>query len=74
MSTFEDRYENAYSALRYAMECMDALKEILESGNCNDCAAGKTCQYRPGLGNLVRFNCPHYKKQENPEEGGKHDA
>lgn len=35
------------------------LKEIWDSGSCNDCQNGQ-CEWRPKLGQLVRYNCPHY--------------
>ena len=38
---------------------LKALKEIWDSGNCNDCRYGQ-CKCKPKLGQLVRYNCPHY--------------
>jgi hypothetical protein len=42
------------------------LKEIWDSGDCNDCKNGQ-CEWRPKLGQLVRFNCPHYVGVANEE-------
>ena len=38
---------------------LKALKEIWDSGDCNDCRNGQ-CEWEPKLGHLVRYNCPHY--------------
>lgn len=45
---------------------LELLKEIWDSGNCNDCRNGQ-CEWRPKLGQLVRFNCPHYVGVANEE-------
>lgn len=40
------------------------VDEVMASPNCNDCGY-KNCLYSPGLGRLVRFNCPlHVKREE----------
>lgn len=41
-----------YSDMLYAMH------------NCNDCGATPGCQYLPTVGQLSRFNCPHWKPVE----------
>jgi hypothetical protein len=40
------------------------LKSILDSGDCNTCIAKKTCGYVPRCGEQVRFNCPHYERDD----------
>lgn len=47
----------------YIEQCLKALKEIWEVGNCNDCG-NKGCGYEPLPGQMVRYNCPFYKKGE----------
>ena len=42
---------------------LKALKEIWDSGDCNDCR-NRGCLYKPKLGHLVRYNCPFYSKEE----------
>ena len=32
-------------------------KQIIDSGDCNVCLK-RSCEYRPELGQLVRYNCP----------------
>ena len=45
------------------MDSLLLLREIIESGDCNICADKKTCQYAPKPGQLVRYNCPFFKKK-----------
>ena len=51
---------------RQLAEWLKALKEIWDSGDCNDCRNGQ-CEWKPRLGQLVRFNCPHYVGVANKE-------
>ena len=51
---------------RQLAEWLKALKEIWDSGDCNDCRNGQ-CEWKPRLGQLVRFNCPHYVGVANNE-------
>ena len=46
----------------YLVACLKTLKDIMECGDCNTCGISKTCQYTPKLGQMVRYNCPFYKK------------
>ena len=43
---------------RQIAEWLRNYKQIIESGDCNNCRNGK-CEWKP-LGRLVRYNCPHY--------------
>lgn len=47
---------------RQLAEWLKALKEIWDSGDCNDCG-NRGCLYKPKLGHLVRYNCPFYRKE-----------
>lgn len=51
---------------RQLAEWLKALKEIWDSGDCNDCRNGR-CEWKPKLGQLVRYNCPHYVGIANAE-------
>ena len=42
---------------------LKALKEIWDSGDCNNCLHQKNCIIRPQLGQLVRFNCYQYERR-----------
>lgn len=52
----------------YLVDCLSTLKNIMESGDCNTCGISKTCQYTPKVGQMVRYNCPHYQKKEGETE------
>lgn len=51
---------------RQLAEWLKALKEIWDSGDCNVCRNGQ-CEWKPKLGQLVRYNCPHYVGIANEE-------
>lgn len=47
------------------LEWLRALKEIWDSGDCNNCLWKGKCNIEPKLGQLVRYNCYAYaRKQE----------
>lgn len=48
---------------RQKAEWLKALKEIWDSGGCNDCLHQKNCTIRPKPGQLVRFNCYQYERR-----------
>lgn len=52
---------------------LQALKEIWDSGDCNDCRNGQ-CEWKPKLGQLVRYNCPHYVGVANGEVNADADS
>lgn len=41
---------------------LKCLNEIWAAGDCNDCEFRGTCEIKPRLGQLVRFNCFLYRK------------
>ena len=41
----------------FLYSCLRSLKEILDSGDCNDCKKRLTCAFRPLAGQMTRFNC-----------------
>lgn len=45
------------------LEYLCLLQNILDSGDCNVCSKRKDCEYKPGLGELVRYNCPFYERR-----------
>lgn len=51
---------------------LKCLKEIMDSGSCNDCEYGKKgyCGIEPKAGELVRYNCYQYKRKK---QGGGND-
>ena len=62
-----DRLSRLIEDVEYLPAYLRLLKEIVKSGNCNDCAKEQSCEYVPGLGEQVRYNCPHYEMKEKPK-------
>lgn len=48
---------------RQLAEWLKALKEIWDSGDCNDCLHSKNCTIRPKLGQMVRYNCYQHERE-----------
>ena len=49
---------------RQLADWLKEYKQILESGDCNECAKSGCCDYEPQWGELVRYNCPHFVRGE----------
>lgn len=47
---------------RQLAEWLRALKEIWDSGDCNNCLHQNNCTIRPKPGQLARFNCYQYER------------
>ena len=60
------KLDKAIAETAYILDCLRTLRDILETGDCNNCGA-KDCVYKPAPGQIVRYNCPFYK-----EEGEQH--
>lgn len=52
------RLDEAISSVAYILDSLMALRNIEESGNCNNCCLVKNCEYAPKAGQPVRINCP----------------
>lgn len=61
-----DRLNETIANVAYILDCLRSYRNIIESGDCNNCTYTH-CEYRPKLGQMVRYNCPYY-------DGGKHDG
>ena len=61
------RLDDVIADVAYILDTLMAYRNIAETGNCNTCKIRK-CQWKPKLGQLVRYNCPHYKAEENNEQ------
>ena len=57
------RLDDVIADVAYILDTLMAYRNIAETGNCNICK-NKDCQWKPKLGQLVRYNCPHYKAEE----------
>ena len=49
---------------RQLAEWLKALKEIWDSGDCNNCKFKGMCATEPKLGQMVRYNCYGYSRKE----------
>lgn len=71
----EDNYDSGYSdgydagldeaiaSVAHILDCLMAYRNIVSTGDCNNCK-NKDCEWKPKLGQLVRYNCPHYKAED----------
>jgi len=57
------RLDDVIANVAYILDTLIAYRNIAETGNCNICK-NKNCQWIPKPGQLVRYNCPHYKAEE----------
>ena len=61
----ETRIDVTINALEYIASCLRGYKAITETGGCNECADRKTCSKRPKWGQIVRYNCMFFKRENN---------
>ena len=61
----ETRIDVTINALEYIASCLRGYKAIIETDGCNECADRKTCSKRPKWGQIVRFNCMFFKRENN---------
>jgi len=57
------RLDDVIANVAYILDTLIAYRNLAETGNCNICK-NKNCQWIPKPGQLVRYNCPHYKAEE----------
>ena len=55
------RLDESISTVAHILDVLRAYRDIVNSGCCNDCARIKECKYVPDIGQLARYNCPHYE-------------
>lgn len=58
------RLDKAIKNVAYILDSLMAYRNIVESGDCNQCEKKMNCAYVPKPGALVRYNCPFYEKAE----------
>ena len=54
------RLDEAIKDVAYILDVLMAYRNILESGDCNNCI-NELCDWKPKVGQQVRYNCPHYR-------------
>lgn len=57
------RLDDTIANVAYIFDTLMVYRNIAQTGNCNICK-NKDCQWKPKVGQLVRYNCPHYKAEE----------
>jgi hypothetical protein len=55
--------DETISDVGYILDALVLLRNIMDAGDCNVCAH-KDCEYVPKPGQMVRYNCPFYKAEE----------
>ena len=61
-----DKLNKAISDVSCILDNLILLREIQQSGDCNICK-NKDCGYMPKPGQMVRYNCPFYKKAKSED-------
>ena len=64
MSNLSSNYDEEIAIKNYELGILHTYKNIVDSGDCNVCKCKGTCTYVPQPGQLVRYNCPHFKRED----------
>ncbi len=56
------RLDQEIARQAHILDCLRALKDIYETGDCNICE-NRECGYIPKPGQMVRYNCPFFKAE-----------
>ncbi len=59
-----NKLDDSIVNVRYILDTLMTYRDIAKSGNCNNCGRMK-CQYKPGIGKLIRYNCFYWKGEQN---------
>lgn len=62
-----DKLNDAILNVAYILDCLRCLRNICETGDCNNCKSKPTCDMKPEPGQMVRYNCPFYVKDDDNE-------
>ena len=64
-----NKLDKSIADVAYILDTLMAYRNIVESGCCNDCRIAKpySCKYLPKVGQLVRYNCPFYEREEDAD-------
>jgi hypothetical protein len=58
------RLDDAISNVAYILDTLMAYRNILSTGCCNNCGKVQECKCAPKPGQLVRYNCPFYERED----------
>ena len=59
----EDKLNKTISDIAYILDSLILLRQIQNTGDCNECK-NKDCKCKPKIGQMVRYNCPFYKDED----------
>lgn len=62
-------YKGKEKELQQAALIIREYHKIARMPNCNDCGCAPYCEFRPSVGQYVRFNCPLWEPNENEGDG-----
>lgn len=57
-----EKLDSVITDLSYVLDALVEHKRILQSGCCGNCSKQGDCEYIPNWGELMRYNCPFYKR------------
>ena len=63
-----NRLDEAIANVAYILDLLKAYRNIVESGCCNNCTFAHGCIHEPKVGQLVRYNCPFYERDQEESE------
>lgn len=58
------RLDDTIADVAYILDTLMAYRNIVQTGDCNNCKAKTKCEVSPKPGQLVRYNCPFYQRGE----------
>ena len=58
-----NKLDDAISTIGYIIDTLIAYRNIIETGDCNECGLNRNCRYVPDPGEQVRYNCPFFVKE-----------
>lgn len=64
-SRLDDLIKDPTKDPEFTKSYLQAYKNIIATGCCNECADRKTCSKRPEWGQLVRYNCMFFERENN---------
>lgn len=59
-----DRLDQAITDVAYILDSLMALRNIQQTGCCNECTFAHGCVHEPKLGQMVRYNCPFFERED----------
>lgn len=64
-SRLDDSIKDPTKDPEFTKSCLQAYKNIIATGGCNECAIRAMCNKRPDWGKLVRYNCIYFRRDNN---------